>query len=494
MSATVSRPPRARPEFAFHLSCDVALPVQVRVDALLGRLPALRGPAAVVGGGGGGAPSASAPPAAAAAAFVVARLVAGGEELGIETKTAYAEAATGGCSWHGDGPLALCLKYRDLPCDAHLVLNVWQVAVGGGTALVGTAALPLFSKKGRLKTGPKQLRVLEGADVALLSSGGDSGGGGGDGGGSSSGVPVTTGAVAAATAAAAAASSGALGGGCRPPVLLPVTALASKPRVGARDECGQLAHLASLYARGDMPRCGWLDQLASRELARVQAADLAAAAASASELRLCIELPSFPHAVLYQQLPAPSSAAAAAPAKRDGAGGSSSALAAAGTPGSALDDGSLDDLIVIADSEVGRENPAELKAAKLARSLARGHADRDLKPNSDERRAIAAVLKLPPNRPLGSEERALLWRYRYSLRGDKRALTKFLKCVDWGDAYEARQAAELMGEWAPIEVADALELLSPDFKNDEVCAWGRYDGRLCSWELALQGLYGMQDS
>jgi hypothetical protein len=26
-----------------------------------------------------------------------------------------------------------------------------------------------------------------------------------------------------------------------------------------------------------------------------------------------------------------------------------------------------------------------------------------------------------------------------------------------------------MAEWAPIEVADALELLSPDFKNDEVC-------------------------
>lgn len=25
-----------------------------------------------------------------------------------------------------------------------------------------------------------------------------------------------------------------------------------------------------------------------------------------------------------------------------------------------------------------------------------------------------------------------------------------------------------MGEWAAIEVADALELLSPDFKNDEV--------------------------
>lgn len=106
--------------------------------------------------------------------------------------------------------------------------------------------------------------------------------------------------------------------------------------------------------------------------------------------------------------------------------------------------------------------------------------DRDLKPNSDERRAIAAVLRLPPNRPLGGEERALLWRYRraagsvrrrsrqchtsapctvtlrflratllshhyrYSLRGDKRALTKFLKSVDWSDAQEARQVGPCM--------------------------------------------------
>ncbi len=30
-----------------------------------------------------------------------------------------------------------------------------------------------------------------------------------------------------------------------------------------------------------------------------------------------------------------------------------------------------------------------------------------------------------------------------------------------------------MGGWAPIEVADALELLSPDFKNDEARAGGR---------------------
>ena len=71
-------------------------------------------------------------------------------------------------------------------------------------------------------------------------------------------------------------------------------------------------------------------------------------------------------------------------------------------------------------------------------------------------------------RPLNVEERALMWRFRYSLTSEARALTKFLKCVDWADAQEARQAADLMQAWAPIAIADALELLSPDFSNEQV--------------------------
>jgi phosphatidylinositol 3-kinase len=62
--------------------------------------------------------------------------------------------------------------------------------------------------------------------------------------------------------------------------------------------------------------------------------------------------------------------------------------------------------------QVGRDNPAELKAQKLARSLTRGIVDRDLKPNSEERKRITSVLKFPPNKPLNAEERELLWRFR----------------------------------------------------------------------------------
>lgn len=72
------------------------------------------------------------------------------------------------------------------------------------------------------------------------------------------------------------------------------------------------------------------------------------------------------------------------------------------------------------------------------------------------------------NRGLTGEERALVWRFRWSLVGEPAALTRVLQCVDWSDALEARQAGELMTSWAPIAAAQALELLSPAFPQPEV--------------------------
>lgn len=123
------------------------------------------------------------------------------------------------------------------------------------------------------------------------------------------------------------------------------------------------------------------------------------------------------------------------------------------------------------DPEIGKINPSEHKQLKLARSLTRGIIDRDLKPSSNERKSIQRILKYPPTRILNGDERQLLWKFRFSLMSEKRALTKFLRCVEWSDVQEAKQALELMNRWEMIDVCDALELLSPVFEREEVRAY-----------------------
>ena len=55
------------------------------------------------------------------------------------------------------------------------------------------------------------------------------------------------------------------------------------------------------------------------------------------------------------------------------------------------------------DPEVGRDNPAELKAQKLARSFTRGVVDRSLRPDTEDKRRIQDILRLAPNRCLSAK-------------------------------------------------------------------------------------------
>merc|ERR1712226_1404264 len=85
------------------------------------------------------------------------------------------------------------------------------------------------------------------------------------------------------------------------------------------------------------------------------------------------------------------------------------------------------------------QNPVEIKYYKLARSLLRGLVDPNLKPNKIERARISAIVTSPDN--MTQEEQTLLWKFRHTLISDKKALTKFVCCVDWNDSQEIKQAA-----------------------------------------------------
>jgi len=126
------------------------------------------------------------------------------------------------------------------------------------------------------------------------------------------------------------------------------------------------------------------------------------------------------------------------------------------------------DLVIIPDPEMMMENLVESKHHKLSRSVRSGINDRDLKPNAATRDQLNAIMCYPPTKLLTSEEQDLLWKFRFYLVNQKKALTKFLKSVNWQLTNEAHQAIELLSNWQPMDIEDALELLSPQFQHPAV--------------------------
>lgn len=124
--------------------------------------------------------------------------------------------------------------------------------------------------------------------------------------------------------------------------------------------------------------------------------------------------------------------------------------------------------IVLNDDEMLQENLVDGKHHKLARSVRSGLTDRDLKPDAATRDQLHAIVESAPTKTLASEEQDLVWRFRFYLSNQKKALTKFLKCVTWTSTSEVRQAVDLMSRWAPIDPEDALELLGPGFTHATV--------------------------
>lgn len=129
-------------------------------------------------------------------------------------------------------------------------------------------------------------------------------------------------------------------------------------------------------------------------------------------------------------------------------------------------------LISVYDPEVGaKDNPAESKHRRLVRSHRTGILDRDLKPNAKIRDELNTIMSFGPTQELNGEEKDLIWKFRHHLTRDKRALTKFVKSVNWQDHGEARQAVQILPKWTEIDVDDALELLGPTFDNPAVRAY-----------------------
>lgn len=126
------------------------------------------------------------------------------------------------------------------------------------------------------------------------------------------------------------------------------------------------------------------------------------------------------------------------------------------------------DIILIQDPELGLDNIIEGKHHKLSRSARSCISDKDIKPNASVRDQLNAIVSYPPTKNLTSEEQDLIWKFRFYLMNQKKALTKFLKCLNWELSAEVKQALELLSSWQPMDIQDALELLSPQFTHAQV--------------------------
>jgi len=82
------------------------------------------------------------------------------------------------------------------------------------------------------------------------------------------------------------------------------------------------------------------------------------------------------------------------------------------------------------------------------------------------------ILSYSPSQILTSEEKDVIWKFRFYLARDKKGLTKFLKSVAWRDSSEVKQAVEeLLPQWTEIDTDDALELLGPGTVDSRVRAF-----------------------
>jgi phosphatidylinositol 3-kinase len=115
------------------------------------------------------------------------------------------------------------------------------------------------------------------------------------------------------------------------------------------------------------------------------------------------------------------------------------------------------------DWEMGQENPCEDQYRKLAHHSNRGSADPSLKPNLQEKQQLERIVQLPTFADkMKSDEKDLLFKYRYYLTENKKALTKYLESVDWNIEDEVAEVPTLLALWrarAPIDISDALKLM-----------------------------------
>ncbi|KAI5843468.1 kinase-like domain-containing protein [Morchella snyderi] len=349
--------------------------------------------------------------------YLTVQLFADSKPLTVPVQTSY-KAFRSNRTWMEW--LTVPVKYCNLPLSSQLAVTVWDLAGPGKAVPFGGMTVSMFEKDNNLKKGRQKCKLWPGVEADGLSD---------------STTPST---------------------------------------VSSNSETDRLEKLLKKHELGEIPRLDWLDNLAFRQIERI---NKQASSERKNDHYLFIEFPRFDFPVVYNDYDYKTEAVI----EGDVTGNSVSPTASSAptapnrnTPVPGVEGPAKKTLgftMRVYDPEMNRDNPAESKHRRLVRSHRNGPLDRDLKPNAKIRDELNEILNYSPTQDLTSEEKDLLWKFRYSLARDKRGLTKFLKSVSWSDAAESKQAVQLLPKWTEIDVDDALELLGPGFDNMAVRAY-----------------------
>uniref|UniRef100_A0A670YLH4 Phosphatidylinositol 3-kinase catalytic subunit type 3 n=1 Tax=Pseudonaja textilis TaxID=8673 RepID=A0A670YLH4_PSETE len=209
----------------------------------------------------------------------------------------------------------------------------------------------------------------------------------------------------------------------------------------SEDKMSRLAKLTKSHRQGHMVKVDWLDRLTFREIEMINESEKRSSNFMYLMIEFrCVKCDDKEYAIVYYE--------------KDGDEASPIYTSS--------------EIVKVPDPQMSMENLVESKHHKLARSLRSGPSDHDLKPNATTRDQLNIIVSYPPTKQLTYEEQDLVWKFRYYLTHQEKALTKFLKCVNWHLPQEAKQALELLGKWKPMDVEDSLELLSSQFTNPTV--------------------------
>ncbi|PSS28096.1 hypothetical protein M430DRAFT_132268 [Amorphotheca resinae ATCC 22711] len=413
--------------------------------------------------------------------YVTVQLWADSKPLTVPVQTAY-KPFRNERKWNEW--LTLPINYSTLPLSSQLAITVWDLSPTGGEGAQGHAipfggtTLPLFDKENQLQKGRQKcyLHRLKGAD----------------------GLDSTS----------------------TPSIFPGDRRNGSKGKKGLdtidkeSEELDRLEKLFKKHEMGEIPRIEWLDQLVFRGVEKrgLQASTTSLKTLQRSRARkqktittldgqeeknedldiyedsvederftLHVELPRFDFPIVFadhEYPPPPISSLQHLSTSQSNIILKPPPEVQYGPGIHGLGDNDNDDegfggrLVRVYDPEVGaRDNPAESKHRRLVRSHRTGVLDRDLKPNAKVRDELNAIMAYSPTHILSPEEKDLVWKFRHHLTRDKRALTKFVKSVNWHDPSEPRQAVQILAKWTEIDVDDALELLGPTFDNPAVRAY-----------------------